>query len=177
MAARSPGEDVLPRPSAGSGRGERVEPRGGIYVLLVELPASRRLGVGRRRRVELAPGWYCYVGSAQRALRARLRRHVRRHKVRRWHIDGLTSVASPVGAWVARAPGSMECALAGALARRGEVVAGFGASDCRCPGHLVRFDTRRRAAAAVGACRRERGWRLVWWSGSVDRAKIFGKKG
>jgi len=163
--------------------------RGGVYVLLVQLPGRRRLRVGRLGRRWFRPGWYCYVGSAQRSLEARLQRHARREKTQRWHIDGLTGMGEVMGAWFLEAPKPVECLWAGELARRGQVVSGFGASDCGCGGHLVRFASRREAVEAVAA-----GWSGLpggsdpvagkpgWWPakpGGTKPAgtKIFGKKG
>lgn len=145
-------------------------PAGGLYVLLVRVRRPRRLRVGKRGLRTFRSGWYCYVGRARRALEARLRRHARPRKRRHWHIDGLTARAEVVGAWVLAAPAELECVLAGELARRGELVAGFGASDCGCGGHLVRFGTEVEAGSAV-----RRGWsrlsrevgsgpvELLWW--------------
>ena len=152
-------------------------PRGGVYVLVVRVAAPRRLRVGRLGRRSFAPGWYCYVGSAQRGLGARLQRHARRRKARHWHIDWLTVVGEVVAAWVMEAERSAECRMAAALACRGEVVSGFGDSDCRCGGHLVRFETEREADGAVLAgwsCSRERPMR---WSAKGEAGKEFWEKG
>ena len=110
---------------------------GGVYVAVFYLASPRRLTVGRLGRFEFAAGFYFYAGSAQRGLRARLARHGRRVKPRRWHIDYLSAVAAPLGAVVVAGPKSDECRLAGALASAYACpVPRFGASDCRCPGHL-----------------------------------------
>jgi len=159
-------------------------PQGGLYVLLVRLERGRRLRVGRLGVGSFAPGWYCYVGSAQRGLLARLRRHARRRKARHWHIDSLTTVGRVVGAWVVEAGKTAECGLAASLAGGGEVVVGFGASDCRCPGHLVRFGTKGEADAAVrtfwsGARAGHKRGRNgpLWWRGEAGGAKNSVKKG
>ena len=159
-------------------------PSGGLYVLLVSLERGCRLRVGRLGRRYFAPGWYCYVGSAQRGLLARLRRHARRRKARHWHIDNLTTVGRVLGAWVVETGKDAECGLAAALARQGDVVVGFGASDCRCRGHLVRFGTKRESDAAVRTCssgatgdRRPGRNGPLWWPAEAGRAKNFGKKG
>ena len=76
-------------------------------------------------------------GSAQRNLEARLTRHSRRRKPLRWHIDYLSIKAPFVGALVLRGPRSWECRLAAILAKHyTRPIAQFGASDCRCGGHL-----------------------------------------
>jgi len=159
-------------------------PQRGVYVLVVHLARGCRVRVGRLGRRFFGPGWYCYAGSAQRGLLARLRRHARRRKVRHWHIDSLTAVGSVVGAWVGESAKSAECRLAAALSVRGEVTVGFGASDCRCRGHLVRFRTKREVDAAVRACwgRAVSGRACdvcepLWWAAGGQRAKNSGKKG
>ena len=99
--------------------------------------------VGRVGEVCLARGTYLYVGSAQRNLAARVGRHFAREKRIRWHIDHLTTHADVTVTRAAIWPlgKEWECQLAEALvaAELAErVVPGFGASDCRCGGHLLR---------------------------------------
>jgi sugar fermentation stimulation protein A len=111
---------------------------GGIYVVLlaVESPVETRLG---KRQLTIAPGIYGYVGSAAKHFGRRVGRHLRRKKKLRWHIDSLTAKAS-VMIPLAFAGSRDECGLADALAAAGrERVEGFGSSDCRCRGHLIRF--------------------------------------
>lgn len=67
-----------------------------------------------------------------------------------------------MGAWTFPAPKSAECMLAAALARGREVVAGFGASDCRCGGHLLRFARRSEVEEAVRSAARGRGGQEGW---------------
>ena len=67
--------------------------RRGHYVLLLTVPASR-IKIGAMGLLLLAAGLYGYVGSAHgRSITVghRLARHMRRRKVRRWHIDYLTT--------------------------------------------------------------------------------------
>ena len=84
----------------------------GAYALLVALDAPLLACAGRRSAL-LAPGRYIYCGSARGpgGLRARLGRHMRRGKRRRWHIDQLTEAGRVLGAWIA--PDGDECALVG----------------------------------------------------------------
>jgi sugar fermentation stimulation protein A len=110
---------------------------GGVYIAVFELPADRTIRVGRLGRFRFAAGVYLYVGSAQRNMDARLARHARRRKVRRWHIDYLSAHARMLGAIVRAGPKRLECGLARELAARfAQPVPRFGASDCRCPSHL-----------------------------------------
>lgn len=112
---------------------------GGAYALLVHFrtvaPLPDRFGGN------LGPGLYCYLGSAYGpgGIRARCRRHMRRGKVKRWHIDWITAHAETIEA-IAR-PGLTECTLVAALLDLPGVsapVVGFGSSDCRnCKAHLL----------------------------------------
>ena len=127
-----------------------------LYIVVTRVPRRSSLQVGSLGPVTLERGWYAYVGSAVRAREARVARHLAREKPLRWHADYLFT-AFPAGrAWLVDGAAG-ECALAGALGalpgaeRRPRR---FGAGDCRCPGHLVRFARRplhRDLAAAAHA--------------------------
>ncbi len=129
----------------------------GAYRLTIRLRRPVRLRVGRLGRVALPAGRYYYCGSARRSLPARVARHLRRRKTKRWHIDYLLAhpAAEVVGvrAW----PAGGECALVAGAMRRGATapVRGFGSSDCRrgCPAHLLRVGppTGRRSGYQAGA--------------------------
>ncbi len=109
----------------------------GVYVAVFYLPRSRHIRVGRLGMAFLRRGMYFYAGSAQRNLSARLERHGRKTKRLHWHIDYLSSHAEMLGAVVAPGPRSRECELAAELGGMFDLtMPGFGASDCRCPGHL-----------------------------------------
>jgi sugar fermentation stimulation protein A len=110
-----------------------------VYVFVFDVPQPASVVVGALGRAQLAPGRYGYVGSARRGLAARLARHARKRKPRRWHIDYLARLAVPVGALTWPWREGRECRLAEALTATGAgrlCVPRFGASDCRCPGHL-----------------------------------------
>ena len=109
----------------------------GVYIAVFRLLRRRRIQVGRLGQFLFEPGFYFYVGSAQRNLSSRLARHARRRKPLHWHIDYLSCRATMIGAMTMSGPRTRECELAQELATRLElVVLRFGASDCRCPGHL-----------------------------------------
>ena len=117
----------------------------GTYVLALWLEASRTILVGRHGEFNFPAGWYLYVGSAlgPGGMPARLTRHRQRlvsGKQARWHVDYLREQAVWGGAWGLAAGERLECTWAAALRRLpgAQLVApGFGASDCRCPGHLM----------------------------------------
>ncbi len=72
----------------------------GLYVLLVRCD-GKTLRVGSLGLVKVPEGVLAYVGSAKGpgGLDARVRRHMRRGKKRRWHIDYLTEVCEVLEAW------------------------------------------------------------------------------
>jgi len=106
------------------------------YQLVIHLPRPCRIAPGRLGEFALAPGWYLYTGSARRNMVARVRRHLRRDKPLRWHIDWLLE-RTPAEVAAVRYSADTECAV---NARGGGTipVPGFGASDCRaaCGSHL-----------------------------------------
>ncbi len=113
----------------------------GSYGLVLELPAGQRLQVGRLGAFDFPPGIYLYLGSAAGpgGVAARLGRHLVGGRRRHWHIDALRRVARPLAAWWATGEALEHIWARQWLAHPGSVAPapGFGASDCRCPSHLV----------------------------------------
>jgi Uri superfamily endonuclease len=115
----------------------------------------RSIAVERSGRVfEVDRGWYGYVGSAlgPGGLTARLRRHAAAEKRRHWHVDSLLEVGSLTGALTAAGERRLECSWARWTARRAiAVIDGFGASDCRCAGHLFVLGSRAQCDAVLAS--------------------------
>lgn len=116
----------------------------GTYALLLRMGHRRTVTVGKLGTFIFPAGWYAYAGSARGpgGLAARVSRHCRESKTRHWHIDYLRPYLEPVAAWFITGPERRECSWAKALIRlpRASIPsAGFGASDCRCPAHLIEF--------------------------------------
>jgi Uri superfamily endonuclease len=106
-------------------------------VLAIELAESVRVALPGKPAADFIPGRYLYCGSARGpgGLGARLRRHMRRSKAVRWHVDRLTETGVVLGAWIFR--DGDECELAAALSSLPTPIAGFGSTDCaRCRAHL-----------------------------------------
>ena len=116
---------------------------GGLYVLLVEVGGTTptELEVGALGSRVFTPGWYAYVGSAHGAGGfARIERHRSvaegERSVRHWHLDYLLGAPASTLGGVVLLPGAREeCLLARTLP--GEPIAGMGASDCDCSGHVL----------------------------------------
>jgi Uri superfamily endonuclease len=116
----------------------------GTYALVLAATACREVAIGRLGMLAVQPGFYVYVGSAMGpgGLAARIGRHRRGDKRLRWHVDYLRIVARIEEVWYAAGSRHRECRWANALRKMsgaGIPMARFGASDCRCPSHLLFF--------------------------------------
>lgn len=125
----------------------RARRRGPVsYCLYIRVRRPCRVGAGRLAPAWLVAGWYVYTGSARRGLRARIARHLRHDKRRRWHVDWLLTRAAAEVAHVV-VDGRPECRL-NRIAGGSAPIPGFGAGDCRagCGSHLRYLGARRPAA-------------------------------
>jgi Uri superfamily endonuclease len=114
----------------------------GIYQLLIHLPESVSIQVGKKGRFRFPAGYYVYTGSAKNGLQGRVRRHLRKEKKFFWHIDYLLEHASVETVLLLAGQRKDECYLSlETLAMPGAevIVPKFGASDCQCPSHLAFF--------------------------------------
>lgn len=123
----------------------RAPAAGGLYILHFRFSSQSRIQIGRSGTFDFKHGDYAYAGSAfgPGGLAARLRRHLRTatQKRRHWHIDHLLEYASIQGVAWSTKERSRECNWAATLGSYGKRQPyGFGASDCRCAGHLIEFD-------------------------------------
>lgn len=112
----------------------------GTYTLVLKNDASASIQIGKWGRLELEPGYYLYVGSAfgPGGVLARVSRHCREAKSKRWHIDYLREFASLKTVWYSHAPVRLEHSWAKALegVEEAKLIRGFGCSDCNCKSHL-----------------------------------------
>ncbi len=112
----------------------------GLYLLILALRRGRVIKAGKLPENYFKSGCYLYVGRAKNSLRKRIERHLRKRKKRFWHIDYLLAKAELREVWV-KAGLFDECGMARRLRRylKSSTLSPkkFGASDCRCPGHLV----------------------------------------
>ncbi len=117
-----------------------MKPEPGTYVLVLRSDERKRIQIGKWGPLQINPGFYLYVGSAvgPGGVQARVSRHCRQEKARRWHIDFLREHTEVNSVWYAHGPGHLEHEWAKALeGAKGTVsVKGFGCSDCRCKSHL-----------------------------------------
>jgi Uri superfamily endonuclease len=121
-----------------------IEPEAGTYSLLFECDTPSEVSVGRLGRLKIQLGVYCYVGSAlgSGGVRARVKRHLTPVTNKHWHIDYVRESLRLTRIMFTYSDRRLEHAWARALLRLSEAVpaiAGFGASDCHCPAHLIYF--------------------------------------
>jgi Uri superfamily endonuclease len=116
----------------------------GLYVILMNI--TRPVGVTwARQSALLDSGLYAYVGSARRTLRARVERHLRRKKPKKWHVDQLTTHRSVTISGAILVPQATMTEhelnmIVGSAVDGTTPAPRFGAADCRagCPAHLWR---------------------------------------
>ena len=112
----------------------------GAYVIAIDLARPLQIKLRNRPSEALPAGRYLYCGSAKGpgGLRARIARHMRRGKPRRWHVDLLTEAGRVLAAWTI-VEGD-ECRLIAALACLRTPIDGFGSGVCQtCRSHLLRW--------------------------------------
>ncbi len=109
----------------------------GIYLLLIHLPEGRDIEVGALGRIHFNMGFYIYIGSAQRNLRRRIERHLRREKKLKWHVDYLLQYAHIQEYHIFHLGKEWEARIAEILCERYPYIKGFGSSDSRAPSHLI----------------------------------------
>ena len=121
-------------------RWDRLPPgNAGFYVLVVRLAGETTARIGALGRRTLSSGLWAYVGRARRNLRQRLARYIRGPAATHWHIDHLLSAGSIAGIYALAEQRECELAAELAAARGSQIIRGFGSSDCRCAGHLVKL--------------------------------------
>jgi Uri superfamily endonuclease len=134
----------------------------GAYALIMVVESEITIVVGKLGEFAFPAGYYIYFGSARGGLFQRVRRHIRKDKKLRWHIDYLLEQAEVVEVWYALGDERRECRWASMAKKmpQAQIIApGFGSSDCRCPSHLVyfpRWPSFERFQKSLG----EEGWRL-----------------
>ncbi|MDL1955675.1 MAG: GIY-YIG nuclease family protein [Candidatus Desulfofervidus auxilii] len=115
---------------------ELIPRQKGVYALILRAEEKRFIVVGNRGGYLIKPGFYAYIGSAQRGLAIRLKRHLNLKKKKHWHIDYLLDYTQPIAVIVSITSKRIECQVAQSLLPLLSFLPGFGVSDCRCKSHL-----------------------------------------
>lgn len=135
-----------------------METEQGTYILVLRSSDEQTVQVGALGTLTVTPGVYAYVGSAfgPGGVRARVQRHARAGGATYWHVDYLRSVTTVDEVWYTHDSERRECLWVSVL-RNGMgasiPITGFGASDCKCPAHLVSFESRPRMTSFRAAVR------------------------
>jgi Uri superfamily endonuclease len=116
----------------------------GTYILILRLSKPVQLTIGKLGVFDFPAGFYAYVGSAfgSGGLRGRLKHHITPVKKLHWHIDHLRQAGTVCEVWYVASETCYEHQWADALHSLQDAsipTPRFGASDCRCAAHLVRF--------------------------------------
>jgi len=124
-------------------------PEKGAYTLVIMMRARDSIAVSRLGIFTFPKGYYAYTGSAMNNLPKRVERHIKKKKIKHWHIDFLVgNDHAELSSVIASSAGqNIECKANKALfAIEGTSVpvSGFGASDCKngCKSHLAYFGER-----------------------------------
>ncbi|MBD3109864.1 GIY-YIG nuclease family protein [Bacillus sp. AGMB 02131] len=108
-----------------------------LYAIFLTLPKTETITIGALGTFTFEKGDYVYIGSAKKNIVSRVERHAKIEKPKRWHLDYFRPYCE-VTAVQSFPEGNGECALAASFAEKGTIpINKFGASDCRCRGHLV----------------------------------------
>lgn len=116
----------------------QINPNHTTYRLYINIPNDQMITVGKLGIFEFKKGVYIYVGSAKKNIVSRLKRHLKKEKINKWHIDYV------------RAHGDLfdyetfenkeECELARETIQAFNGICPYrklGSSDCHCFSHLI----------------------------------------
>ena len=121
-----------------------IKSNSGIYILETYVPKYFSLGIPKFKNLIIYRGYYYYVGSAQKNLKQRIERHLRKDKKIYWHIDHITvpeqNRIKTVLIFEDKAK-DYECSLVTEIENFYNLKhpqMGFGNSDCnKCKSHLL----------------------------------------
>ena len=110
-------------------------------MLIIQVDKDVGVNVGALGKLWFEKGVYAYVGSAQTNLEKRINRHLRKNKRKFWHVDYLldNDAIKIASVFFKQATKAEECKIAKVIGERGEPIAGFGCSDCKCKSHLFQL--------------------------------------
>jgi len=114
----------------------------GTYILVLKLNSRKNIKVGVLGEIKFKKGFYCYVGSAigDTKIENRCRRHLKKKKVTKWHIDYLRKEAEITEIFAIPSKKKEECEIAEKILRKADsFIPRFGSSDCNCKSHLFYF--------------------------------------
>jgi len=126
----------------------------GVYCLLLRLKEDCTIPVGALGPTIFKAGYYTYIGSALSSIENRVKRHLRKRKRFRWHIDYLlgSPQAQVRGLGYIETKRRLECQFSKRIMHPSKFSQKkFGSSDCKCLSHLHFFDSYSSAVSAIKA--------------------------
>lgn len=108
----------------------------GTYVLLLKCLEDTIVTVGSLGEIPFKRGFYAYVGSARNGVSVRVKRHYKRNKKLKWHIDYITVNEGFKIVGYLFFGDYIESAISRILCNLLELVPRFGCSDTNDASHL-----------------------------------------
>ena len=99
------------------------------------MPKKMKIEIGKLGIIEFKRGYYAYVGSAMNSLEGRIKRHLKKEKKMKWHIDFLLQHAIIKKIFYKESMEKEECSIAKKF-NGFDFIPKFGSSDCKCKSHL-----------------------------------------
>jgi len=118
----------------------------GAYVLVIRLESNKNIRVGLLGKIKFERGFYCYVGSAigKATIENRCKRHLKKRKKMRWHIDYLRKKAEIINIFAFPSKEKIECKMARKISEKADdFTPMFGSTDCNCKSHLFYFKNKK----------------------------------
>jgi sugar fermentation stimulation protein A len=116
----------------------------GSYLIVFSNKERFKKPIGALGEREFQEGYYVYAGSAMNSLEKRIRRHGKKNKKVRWHLDYISPSCMKIEkVYPIRGRNRFEEALArGLTAICDDLIPGFGSSDSRLDSHFFYFSGR-----------------------------------
>lgn len=115
----------------------------GAYAVIFYLPEDNKIIIPKFGEILLRHGYYVYSGSGKKNLIPRIKRHIRKNKKLKWHIDYFSVLENVKPKKIFLFDNKNECEINKLFKDSGGevVVDKFGASDCKnkCKTHFLYF--------------------------------------
>lgn len=115
-----------------------INPEHTTYRLFLNIPEDQPITVGKLGTFLFKKGVYIYVGSAKKNIAHRIKRHLKKEKTNRWHIDYVRAHGDLFS--YETFSGLTECDLAKETIQKFNGICPykkFGSTDCHCYSHLI----------------------------------------
>jgi len=112
----------------------------GSYLLIIRNDTDKTIKIGKIGNRFFKEGFYVYVGSGMNNLEKRIKRHLKKDKIKHWHIDYITTLMKVTKIYGFRGKKRIESKIAYRLSLIcDDYIKGFGSSDTKDKSHLFFF--------------------------------------